>query len=142
VDEQQAGSAVCVIGETVRRELFAGVMGRTGLGQQLRLKQFSCGVVGILAGKGQGGMGDQDDVVLVQFLIEAVVLSLIGGAIGIVLATVASVLLSGVMDVPYAFDPAINALSLLFSAFIGVAFGYFPARRAAQMDPIEALRHE
>jgi putative ABC transport system permease protein len=70
------------------------------------------------------------------------VLGLIGGAIGIVLATVASVLLSGVMDVPYAFDPAINALSLLFSAFIGVAFGYFPARRAAQMDPIEALRHE
>ena len=50
--------------------------------------------------------------------------------------------LSGVMAVPYAFDPAINALSLLFSAFIGVVFGYFPARRAAQMDPIEALRHE
>jgi len=261
--EQQAGAAVCVIGETVRRELFAGAVGQTGLGQQLRLKQFSCEVVGILTGKGQGGMGDQDDVVLVplatlqrritgsrrvgliavsmadgadsaplkaslrqlmrerrklaegdddnfnifdtqqladtlsstmgvlttllgavaavsllvggigimnimlvsvtertreiglrlavgavehevllQFLIEAVVLSLIGGAIGIALATVASIVLSGVMAVPYVFDPFINALSLLFSAGIGVLFGYFPARRAAQMDPIEALRHE
>jgi outer membrane protein TolC len=50
--------------------------------------------------------------------------------------------LAGLMDVPYAFDPMINALSLVFSAAIGVLFGYFPARRAARMDPIEALRHE
>jgi putative ABC transport system permease protein len=46
------------------------------------------------------------------------------------------------MDVPYVFDPSINVLSLVFSAAIGVVFGYFPARRAARMDPIEALRHE
>ena len=46
------------------------------------------------------------------------------------------------MDVPYLFDPAINLLSFVFAAAIGVLFGYFPARRAARMDPIEALRHE
>ena len=50
--------------------------------------------------------------------------------------------LSGEMGVPSVFDPAINALSLVFSAAIGVVFGYFPARRAARMDPIVALRHE
>lgn len=262
-DEQLAGAAVCIIGETVRREIYGGTIGETGLGEQLRIKQFSCDVSGILVAKGQGGMGDQDDVVLVplhtlqrrvtgsrrvdnllvsmeegsdsgplkaslrqllrerrkisandddnfnifdtqqlaetlsstmgvltsllgavaavsllvggigimnimlvsvtertreiglrlavgalesevlmQFLIEAVVLSALGGIIGIIIATGASYLLSGVMQVPYAFDPSINLLALMFSAVIGVVFGYFPARRAAQMDPIEALRHE
>jgi putative ABC transport system permease protein len=46
------------------------------------------------------------------------------------------------MGVPYTFDATINLLALVFSAAIGVIFGYFPARRAARMDPIEALRHE
>ena len=262
-DEQRAGAAVCIIGETVRREIYGGSVGQTGLGEQLRVKQFSCDVIGILAPKGQGGMGDQDDAVLVplhtlqrrvtgnrrvstlavsmedgsdstrlkaslrqllrerrklaegdddnfnifdtqqlaetlsstmgvltsllgavaavsllvggigimnimlvsvtertreiglrlavgalegevllQFLIEAVVLSALGGVIGVLIATGASYGLSKLMSVPYAFDPSINLLALLFSAFIGVVFGYFPARRAAQMDPIEALRHE
>jgi len=262
-DEERAGAGVCVIGETVRREIYGGIPGQTGLGESLRVKQFSCTVIGVLVAKGQGGMGDQDDTVLVplhtlqrrvtgsrkvstlqvsmedgsdavrlkasisqllrerrklnagdddnfnifdtqqiaetlsstmgvltsllgavaavsllvggigimnimlvsvtertreiglrlavgalesevllQFLIEAVVLSALGGLIGIVIATAASYGLSLLMGVPYAFDPAINGLALAFSAFIGVIFGYFPARRAAQMDPIEALRHE
>ena len=262
-DEQLAGAAVCIIGETVRREIYGGTTGQTGLGEQLRVRQFSCNVVGVLASKGQGGMGDQDDMVLVplhtlqrrvtgntkvgmlavsmedgsdsatvkasmrqllrerrklaeadndnfnifdtqqladtlastmgvltnllgavaavsllvggigimnimlvsvtertreiglrlavgalegevllQFLIEAIVLSALGGIVGVVIATAASYLLSGVMAVPYVFDATINLLALLFSAAIGVVFGYFPARRAARMDPIEALRHE
>nr|WP_319565171.1 ABC transporter permease [uncultured Rhodoferax sp.] len=262
-DEQLGGAAVCIIGETVRREIFGGTVALTGLGELLRVKQFSCVVIGILAGKGQSGMGDQDDTVVVplntlqrrvtgsrkvdilsvsmqdgadsvplkaslrqllrerrklaagdddnfnifdtqqlaetlsstmgvltnllgavaavsllvggigimnimlvsvtertreiglrlavgalegevllQFLIEAVVLSAMGGVIGVVIATGASYGLSLYMAVPYAFDVSINVLALVFSAGIGVLFGYFPARRAARMDPIEALRHE
>ena len=259
--EQQAGSAVCMIGETVRRELYGT---RTALGEQLRVKQISCEIVAVLSAKGQGSFGtDQDEVVLVpiktlqrritgnnrvntllvsmadgsdanrlkasltqllrerrkltdgdednfnvldtkqladtlsgttkvmttllgavaavsllvggigimnimlvsvtertreiglrlaigalerevllQFLIEAVVLSSLGGLVGIVLATLASVVLAGVMEVPYVFNLSVNLLSFVFSAGIGVLFGYFPARRAARMDPIEALRHE
>ena len=262
-DELLAGSAVCVIGETVRRELYGGKVGQDGLGEQLRVKQFSCTVIGILAAKGQSGMGDQDDAVVVplhtlqrrvtgsrkvntllvsmqdgrdsgplkaslrnllrerrklaeddddnfnifdtqqlaetlssttkvmttllgavaavsllvggigimnimlvsvtertreiglrlaigalerevllQFLIEAVVLSALGGLIGIMIAGAASYGLSVLMSIPFSFDVATNLMSFLFSAGIGVLFGYFPARRAAKMDPIEALRHE
>jgi putative ABC transport system permease protein len=87
-------------------------------------------------------IGALEHEVLLQFLIEAVVLSSLGGVIGIALATAASMALAGVMNVPYLFDPAVNLLSFLFSAAIGVIFGYFPARRAARLDPIESLRHE
>ena len=260
-DEQRAGAAVCVIGETVRRELFGTL---PALGEALRVKKMSCTVIGVLASKGQGAFGnDQDDTVLMpiktlqrrvtgntrvntvlvsmadgsdanrvkasmtqllrerrklatadednfnvldtkqladtlsgttrvlttllgavaavsllvggigimnimlvsvtertreiglrlaigalerevllQFLIEAVVLASLGGVIGIVLATGASIGLSTLMDVPYVFNPGVNLLSFLFSAGIGVLFGFFPARRAARLDPIEALRHE
>jgi putative ABC transport system permease protein len=260
-DELRAGAAVCMIGETVRRELFGSI---PALGEPLRVKQISCEVVGVLGSKGQGAFGnDQDDIVfmpiktlqrritgntqvntllvsmadgsdagrvkasmtqllrerrkladtdddnfnvldtkqladtlsgttkvmtmllgavaavsllvggigimnimlvsvtertreiglrlaigalerevLLQFLIEAVVLAALGGLIGIVLATGASIGLSAVMSVPYAFNPGVNLLSFVFSAGIGVLFGYFPARRAARLDPIDALRHE
>ena len=260
-EEVRAGSAVCLVGSTLQRELFGG---QDPVGQQLRVKAFSCEIVGVLGSKGQGAFGnDQDDVVLLplatlqrrvtgstrvqtllvsmqegsdpervkaslrqllrerrklaeadednfnildtkqladtlsgttkvmttllgavaavsllvggigimnimlvsvtertreiglrlaigalerevllQFLIEAVVLAALGGLIGIVLATGASLALSGLMGVPYLFNPGVNLLSFLFSAGIGVVFGYFPARRAARMDPIDALRHE
>ena len=259
--ELRAGSAVCLIGATLQRELFAGT---DPLGQTLRIKQFSCSVVGVLAAKGQAAMGmDQDDTVVVplrtlqrrvtgslnigtllvsledgadsqavqsslrqllrerrklgasdddnfnildtqqlaetmsgttqlmtsllgavaavsllvggigimnimlvsvtertreigvrlaigalehevllQFLIEAVVLSSFGGLVGIALATAASIGLSSLLAMPYAFQPGINGLAFVFSAAIGVVFGYVPARRAARLDPIEALRHE
>jgi len=259
--EQRAGAAVCIIGATVRRELFAS---EEPVGARLRLRNISCEVIGLLQSKGQAAMGqDQDDVVvmpintvqrrltgnlnvgtllvsmddgadaesvkadltrllrerrklaesdennfnvldtkqlaetlssttqvmtmllgavaavsllvggigimnimlvsvtertreigirlaigalghevLLQFLIEAVVLAALGGLIGIVVATAASIALTGVMGVPYVFDAGINLLSFGFAAVIGVVFGYFPARRAARLDPIEALRHE
>ena len=259
--EQRAGSAVCIIGATVRRELFGS---EEPVGARLRLRNISCEVIGLLRSKGQGGIGqDQDDVVvmpintvqrrltgnqnvgtllvsmddgadaegvkadltrllrerrklaesdennfnvldtqqlaetlssttqvmttllgavaavsllvggigimnimlvsvtertreigirlaigalghevLLQFLIEAVVLAALGGLVGIVVATAASIALTGVMGVPYLFDVGINLLSFGFAAVIGVVFGYLPARRAARLDPIEALRHE
>jgi putative ABC transport system permease protein len=87
-------------------------------------------------------IGALEREVLLQFLIEAVVLACVGGLVGVVLATGASVLVSRLMAVPFLFDPGINLLSFGFSAAIGIVFGFFPARRAARLDPIEALRHE
>lgn len=87
-------------------------------------------------------IGALEREVLLQFLIEALVLAALGGLIGILLATGASIVLAKVMQVPYVFDPMINLLSFVFSAGIGILFGYMPAKRAAQLDPIDALRHE
>jgi len=260
-DEEQAGKAVCIIGQTVRKELFGSA---SPLGNSIRVKSFDCEVIGLLAAKGQGGMGqDQDDSVLMplntvqrrltgsldignimvsmrdgadtatvvgqlrsllrerrklaenaddnfnvmdtkqiaetlsgaigtmtallgavaavsllvggigimnimlvsvtertreigirlaigalekevllQFLIEAVALSGFGGIVGVVLALLACLGLSALMGMPFLFNPGINLTAFVFSAAIGVVFGYFPARRAARLDPIEALRHE
>ena len=80
--------------------------------------------------------------VLMQFLVEAVVLSCLGGLIGLVIALFASIAIAPLMQVPFIFDPKINVLAFIFSAAIGVVFGYFPARRAASLNPIDALRHE
>jgi putative ABC transport system permease protein len=87
-------------------------------------------------------IGALEREVLLQFLIEAVVLAAFGGLAGVLLATGASIVGAQLMGVPYLFNPGINLLAFGFSAAIGVVFGYFPARRAAQLDPIEALRHE
>ncbi|MBK9786200.1 MAG: ABC transporter permease [Betaproteobacteria bacterium] len=260
-DEESNGKAVCIIGNTVKKELFAG---QSPLGNSVRVKSFDCEIIGVLAAKGQGGGGmDQDDTVLMplrtaqrrltgsldvsslmislkdgvnsaqaiaqirslmrerrklaenaddnfnvmdtkqlaetlsgtigtmtallgavaavsllvggigimnimlvsvtertreigirlaigalenevllQFLIEAVVLSAFGGLVGVALAFLACIGISGAMNMPFLFNPAINLTAFGFSAAIGVIFGYVPARRAAQLDPIEALRHE
>jgi putative ABC transport system permease protein len=259
--EMRAGTAVCIIGETVRRELF----GRSDpIGERIRLGKLACEVVGLLQAKGQSTMGtDRDNLVLLplrtfqrrisgnsdiamiqvsvregastdkakrdiqyllrerrrispgedddfsvldmkeiaemlsgttrvltmllgavaavsllvggigimnimlvsvtertreigirlaigalerdvltQFLVEAAVLSSCGGLVGIVLALITAFLLAGVMQVPFVIDWVIVAAAFAFSAAVGLVFGYFPARRAARLDPIEALRHE
>lgn len=77
-----------------------------------------------------------------QFLTEAVVLSVLGGASGTALAYAAVVGLTRFLGWPLVVDPIALAIALIASALIGITFGFFPARRAAQLDPIDALRHE
>jgi putative ABC transport system permease protein len=259
--DMRAGAAVCILGETVRQELFGD---QDAVGQNIRLKNLSCQVIGVLSAKGQSGFGqNQDDIVLVplrtlqrrmagnsdvgailisardgvdtvkvsadieklmrerrklrdgseddfvvrdmkevtstftstsrvltallgavagvsllvggvgimnimlvsvtertreigtrlavgamardvllQFLIEAVTLAAFGGIIGIVLGLSAGALATSAFRVPFVFNAGIVVLSFAFSATVGIVFGYFPARKAAQLDPIEALRHE
>lgn len=260
-EEERAGKSVCIIGATVRKELFGN---RNPLGEDIRVKTFTCQVIGLLGAKGQSTMGvDQDDKVLMplltvqrrltgnqdiasimislknatkakmvieqinalmrerrklaeneddnfnvmdtkqvaeilsgtirtmtgllsavaavsllvggigimnimlvsvtertreigirlaigalesevllQFLVEAVVLSALGGVIGIILAFFTCISLASLMSMPFTFNPGINVLSFVFSAAVGVIFGFVPAKRAAQLDPIVALRHE
>jgi putative ABC transport system permease protein len=259
--ELRAGAAVCIIGNTVRKELFGG---QNPLGEKIRLNKLACQVIGLLETKGQSvGGRDQDDLVviplrtfwrriagkqdvqmiyvsarddvstskvkrdlellmrerrriaptedddfnvrdmkeitealtgttqvlttllgavaavsllvggigimnimlvsvtertreigirlaigalerevLLQFLVEAVVLSSFGGIIGIITAVAASYGLASLMNMPAVFNPGIMLLAFLFSAAVGVIFGFFPARKAARLDPIEALRYE
>lgn len=87
-------------------------------------------------------IGALEREVLMQFLIEAVVLGAMGGVLGVAIAFIGSFALAATMGVPFIFDPSINMIAFLFAALTGVIFGYFPARRAAQLDPIEAVRHE
>jgi len=87
-------------------------------------------------------IGALERQVLTQFLVESIVLALFGGIIGIALGLGLAGLAAGTMSIPFTVDPRIVLLAFLFSGAIGVVFGYFPARRAARLDPIDALRHE
>ena len=80
--------------------------------------------------------------VLMQFLVEAVVLACLGGLIGLLIALGATIALAPLIQVPFLFDVQINLIAFGVSALIGIVFGYFPARRAAALNPIDALRHE
>ncbi|MGN7829324.1 ABC transporter permease [Agrobacterium radiobacter] len=259
--EDRGGQIGCIIGETVRQELFGA---ENPVGQTIRVSNISCPVIGVLARKGQSGLGDdqddtiimplkihqrriggtttissimvsaQDDVstakvqsdlqnllrerrrigigreddftvndmtqiasamtgtttlltgllgavaavsllvggigimnimlvsvtertreigirlaigalekqVLTQFLVEAVMLSAFGGLVGILTGLGLAYAVVSYLTVPFVTSPSIIFLAFAFSAAIGVIFGYFPARRAASLSPIEALRHE
>lgn len=262
-EDVRQGSAVCVVGQTVVTNLFAG---ENPLGQKIRIGKSACEIIGVLASKGQAGMGDQDDTivvplstlqrrlvgktstrninlitisaqegtnsdaliaditslmrqrrnlqpnednnftvfdtrqiaeslsastqtmtallasvagvsllvggigimnimlvsvtertreigvrlaigarareVLLQFLVEAITLSSLGGGVGVLLALGLCAGLANAIQMPYTFEARINIIAFLFSTGVGVIFGFAPARRAARLDPIVALRHE
>lgn len=87
-------------------------------------------------------IGALESEVLLQFLVEALVLSSLGGIMGIILALLAAVAIASAMNVPFVFEGGTIALAFGFSALVGIVFGYFPARKAARLNPIDALRHE
>lgn len=87
-------------------------------------------------------IGAMEREVLLQFLVEAVVVSSLGGLIGVITAILSSLVLANVLNIPFVLNIPIIFVAVLFSAAIGMIFGFFPARKAARLDPIEALRHE
>ena len=87
-------------------------------------------------------IGAMQSEVLLQFLIEAIVLSTLGGIIGIFLGLGVGYMVVGIFDLPYIINTQIILISFIFSTLIGVVFGYFPARKAARLNPIDALRYE
>ncbi|PBB53143.1 multidrug ABC transporter substrate-binding protein [Mesorhizobium loti] len=87
-------------------------------------------------------IGAHEKHILIQFLVEATVLSLLGGIIGILIGLGLAGLASATLTIPFAPSPAVILLAVGFSALIGMVFGFFPALRGARLDPIDALRHE
>lgn len=87
-------------------------------------------------------IGARDKDILTQFLIEAIVLTLLGGAIGMTLGIILSFIISSIINIPFVVSPSAILLAVGVSSGVGLVFGYYPAQRAAKLSPIEALRYE
>ena len=86
-------------------------------------------------------IGALEGDVMLQFLVEAMVLAALGGMVGVVLGIGLTAVGAALLGVPFVVEPLVVALALLFSALMGIVFGWWPARRAARLEPIDALRH-
>jgi ABC-type antimicrobial peptide transport system permease subunit len=87
-------------------------------------------------------VGARDLDVLLQFLVEAMVLSVAGGMIGILMGVASAAIVARVMNWPTTVSPGAALLAFGFAVSVGIFFGFYPARKAARMNPIEALRYE
>jgi len=87
-------------------------------------------------------VGARESDVQLQFLSEAIALSLLGGLLGLLVGLVSSALVENVFQMPTKLSPEIFAIGGIFSAGIGILFGYYPAHKASQLDPIQSLRYE
>ncbi len=87
-------------------------------------------------------VGARGAEVMLQFLVESIALSCLGGLIGVALGLTGSAVATAWLDLPFVPDSRVIALAVLICAAVGICFGYFPARKAARLDPIEALRRE
>ena len=80
--------------------------------------------------------------ILVQFLVEAMILSVIGGLIGIILGLAGTQVIAHFVEIPFLFSPGTILFAVLFSGSVGIFFGFYPARKASNLDPIASLRYE
>ncbi len=87
-------------------------------------------------------VGASRGAILAQFLIESVLLSLFGGILGIGFGILATMLTADIVSLPMQMRPEAGLIAFVFAGLVGVFFGYYPARRASRLDPIEALRYE
>jgi putative ABC transport system permease protein len=87
-------------------------------------------------------IGARSGVIRRQFLIESMTLSLVGGILGVMFGVGTALTISNTLHWPTAISPISVVVAVVFSVFVGVAFGYYPARKAAALDPIDALRYE
>jgi len=87
-------------------------------------------------------VGAREKDILLQFLLEAMTLSLIGGALGILLSIIVVYLINHFTELAAVINPMVILIAVLFSAFVGISFGFYPALKASGLNPIVALRHE